>query len=155
AIVEACNDAVIAKDLDGIITGWNPGAERLYGWTAAEVLGRPISLLIPPEHPDELPAIMAKLKRGERIADYEAVRVRKDGRRVDISLSISPIKDASGTVVGASAIARDITERVRQGRRQRALADAALKISASLSLAETLQAVLQVLTDQAREIIGA
>src|SRR5437764_14921071 len=105
AIVESSEDAIIGKDLGGVITSWNAGAERLYGYARDEVLGRPIALLIPPEHPDELPAIMDRLRRGERIRHYETVRVRKDGTRVDVSVSISPIKDRSGGIVGASAIA--------------------------------------------------
>jgi PAS domain S-box-containing protein len=116
AIVESCDDAVISKDLDGRITSWNRGAERLYGYTAAEVVGRPIALLVPPEQPDELPAIMERLKRGERIDHYETVRACKDGSRVEVSLTISPLKDAEGNVIGASKIARDMTAR-RQAER--------------------------------------
>jgi PAS domain S-box-containing protein len=110
AIVESSDDAIIGKDLDGIIRSWNRGAERLYGYRAEEVIGKPISFLIPPDHPNELPAILERLKHGERIEHYETVRVCKDGRRLDVSLSISPIKDESGRIIGASKIARDITE---------------------------------------------
>jgi PAS domain S-box-containing protein len=111
AIVESSDDAIISKDLDGIIVSWNQAAERLYGYTAAEIVGQPLSLLVPPDHPDELPAIMERLRRGERIEHYETVRVRKDGGRVDVSLTISPVKGADGKIIGASKIARDITAR--------------------------------------------
>jgi PAS domain S-box-containing protein len=110
AIVESSDDAIIGKTLDGIITSWNTGAQRLYGYTAEEVIGRNINLLLPPERTDEIPQILERLRRGERIEHYETVRVRKDGAHLDISLTVSPIKNASGQITGASAIARDITE---------------------------------------------
>ncbi len=113
AIVESSDDAIIGKNLDGIILSWNTGAERLYHYTAAEVVGRHIGLLVPPELPDELPRIMARLRRGERIDHYEARRLRKDGTPVNVSVTISPIRNAAGHVIGASAIARDISERRR------------------------------------------
>jgi PAS domain S-box-containing protein len=113
AIVESSDDAIIGKTLDGTILSWNSGAERLYGHLAEEVKGRTISLLIPPDHADELPEILRRLHRGERIDHYETVRVRKDGERVDVSLSISLIRDEAGQIVGASSIARDISERRR------------------------------------------
>jgi PAS domain S-box-containing protein len=111
AIVESSYDSIIGKTLEGIITSWNPGAERLYGHTAAEAVGQPMSLIIPPDRPDELPTILARVRRGERVEPYETVRVRKDGSRIEVSVTVSPIRDPSGAVVGASAIARDITER--------------------------------------------
>ena len=113
--MESSDDAIIGKTLDGTILTWNSGAERLYGHSAEEVKGRAISLLIPPDHPDELPEILRRLHQGERIDHYETVRVRKDGERVDVSLSISLIRDEAGLVVGASSIARDISERRRIG----------------------------------------
>jgi PAS domain S-box-containing protein len=113
AIVESAEDAVVTKTLDGIITSWNKGAERVFGYTAEEAIGRPITMLIPEDHPDEEPAILARLRRGERIEHYETVRVRKDGTLIDISLTISPIRDAGGRIIGASKIARDITGRRR------------------------------------------
>jgi PAS domain S-box-containing protein len=113
AIVETSDDAIIGKDLDGIITTWNRGAERLFGYTAQEVIGRPITILIPPEKADEEPGILARIRRGERIDHYETVRRRKDRTQIDVSLSVSPILDNKGIVVGASKIARDITERKR------------------------------------------
>lgn len=109
AIVESSDDAIIGKDMDGIITSWNRGAERLYGYTAAEVLGRPVSLLMPPERADDFPGIMGRLRRGEAIDHYETLRRTKDGRILTVSLSISLVRDLSGRLLGAAAIARDIT----------------------------------------------
>lgn len=111
AIVESSQDAIIGKTLDGIITSWNPAAERMYGYTAAEAIGQPITLICPSDQADEIPKILARLKRGERIEHYETVRRRKDGRLLHVSLTISPIRDPSGRIIGASKIARDITER--------------------------------------------
>ena len=114
SIVESSDDAIVSKNLEGIIMSWNQGAERLFGYTAAEVIGKSINILIPPDHIEEEPRILARLRRGERVDHFETIRVRKDGSRLNISLTISPVKDAQGLVVGASKIARDITERVRQ-----------------------------------------
>ena len=111
AIVESSDDAIIGKTLDGIITSWNKGAAGIYGYSAEEVIGRPISILIPPDHADDLPEILNKVKRGELIAHYETLRISKDETPIYVSLSVSPIKDAGGTIVGAAAIARDITAR--------------------------------------------
>jgi PAS domain S-box-containing protein len=111
AIVESSEDAILSKDLDGRITSWNKGAQRLYGYRAEEILGRPLSTLVPPDHPDELPGLLQRLKRGERIERYETVRLRKDGSRMDVSLTISPIRNEDGKIIGASKIARDITAR--------------------------------------------
>jgi PAS domain S-box-containing protein len=113
AIVESSDDAIIGKTLDGVIVSWNRGAERLYGYTAAEVTGRPISLLAPPDRADEIDQILERIRRGNRIAQFDTVRVRKDGSRLEVSVSVAPIKDVSGRIVGASTIARDITERNR------------------------------------------
>ncbi len=114
SIVESSDDAIISKDLNGIITSWNKSAERLFGYTAAEAVDRPVTILIPPERADEEPRILAALRRGERVDHFETVRVRKDGSRLNISLTISPVKDAAGKIVGASKVARDITASVRQ-----------------------------------------
>jgi PAS domain S-box-containing protein len=113
AIVESSDDAIISIDMDGVITSWNRGAERLYGYSAGEVVGRPVALLIPEDHIDDSPVIMERLRRGERIEHYETVRIARDGRRIDVSLTVSPIRNAEGTIVGASKIARDISERKR------------------------------------------
>jgi PAS domain S-box-containing protein len=112
-VVASSHDAILTKTLDGTITSWNAGAERLYGYTAREAIGRPVTLIIPPDQPDEFPAIMARLQRGERVDHYETVRRHKDGRRIDISLTVSPLVAADGTILGASAVARDIGERKR------------------------------------------
>jgi hypothetical protein len=126
AIVDTSDDAIISKDLNGIIMSWNKSAERLFGYTAAEAVGQSITILIPPERLDEEPKILDRLRRGERVDHFETIRVRKDGSRLNISLTISPVKDAGGKIIGASKIARDITYRVRQ---EQALqeANAALK----------------------------
>lgn len=121
AIVESSDDAILAKDLDGIIITWNQGAERLFGYTADEAVGRPVTMLIPVDRHDEEPNILARIRRGERIDHYETVRRRKDGSLVEISLSVSPILSANGRIVGASKIARDITERRRAQERQQLL----------------------------------
>jgi PAS domain S-box-containing protein len=109
AVVESSDDAIISKTLDGTITSWNQGAERLYGYSAKEANGRPMSILIPPGRPDEVKQLLKAVRRGERIQHYETERVRKDGKVVKVSLGISPIRDATGRVVGASTIAHDIT----------------------------------------------
>jgi PAS domain S-box-containing protein len=113
AIVEGSDDAILSKDLNGVIQSWNAGAERIFGYTASEVIGKPVTILIPAGRLNEEPEILRQIRSGQRIDHYETVRQRKDGTLVDISLTISPIKDASGKIVGASKIARDITERIR------------------------------------------
>jgi two-component system CheB/CheR fusion protein len=114
ALVESSDDAIIGKTLDGVIETWNYGAEKLFGYTAREAIGRSIEMLIPPGRLNEEPAILERIRRGERIAHYETQRRRKDGAVIDVSVSISPISDAEGRVVGASKIARDVTERKRR-----------------------------------------
>lgn len=118
AIVESSDDAIISKNLDGIIQSWNKGAERLFGYTAEEAIGRSITILIPDDRQDEEPAIIDRIRRGERTENFETVRRHKDGGRLDISLTVSPIVDASGTIIGASKIARDISEKRRAEERQ-------------------------------------
>jgi PAS domain S-box-containing protein len=113
AIVQSSNDTILSKTLDGIITSWNPAAERMYGYTAGEILGKSVSILAPQDMPDEIPSILARLRRGERIENYETRRVRKDGTELNVSISVSPMRDTSGAIIGAATIARDITERVR------------------------------------------
>ncbi len=121
AIVESSDDAILSKDLDGVILSWNNGAERLFGFTADEAVGKPVTIIIPLERRDEEPAILDKIHRGERIHHFETVRQRKDGSHIDISLTISPIRNSRGKIVGASKIARDITELKRARERQRLL----------------------------------
>jgi len=116
AIVESSDDAIISKTLDGIVTSWNRGAEQIYGYTESEMIGKPISTLLPPGHSDETEAILEQIKSGSRLVHYESVRRRKDGQRIDMSLTISPIKNLEGEVIAASTIGRDITERKRAER---------------------------------------
>jgi PAS domain S-box-containing protein len=113
SIVEFSDDAILSKNLDGIITSWNRGAEQLLGYLAEEVIGKSTIIVIPPERQNEEYMILRRIRRGDRIEYYETVRRRKDGSLIDISLTASPVRDASGTIVGASTIARDITERKR------------------------------------------
>ena len=114
AIVQSCDDAIIGKTLDGTVVSWNSGAERLYGYSAAEMIGRSVAVLIPSYRPDQLSEIFDTIKRGEGVDGLETVRIRKDGTSVEVSLTISPIKDSNGRVVGASTVARDITRRKQE-----------------------------------------
>ena len=109
AVIESSHDAIITKNLDGIITSWNAGAEHMFGYKPEEVIGKSVTILMPPGHENEEPAILERLRRGERVDHYETIRVRKDGAPLNISLTISPVKNATGTIIGASKIARDIT----------------------------------------------
>src|SRR5690349_7997390 len=104
AIIQFSDDAIIGKTIDGLITSWNVGAERLYGYTSAEALGKPVAMLMPSDRSDDFPMIMSRIRNGERVEHYETVRQRKDGTRVDVSLTVSPIKDGQGMIIGASAI---------------------------------------------------
>src|ERR1700692_149201 len=113
SIIDSSEDAILSKDLNGTITSWNKGAEHIYGYAPDEVVGKHISLLIPSDRPDEFPEILRKVARGERIEHHESVRLTKDARRLDVSLSVSPLRDAAGDIVGASVIARDITAQKR------------------------------------------
>ena len=121
AIVESSDDAIVAKDLSGTIITWNKGAERLFGYVAEEVIGKPVLILIPTERQHEEPKILSRIRSGERIDHYETVRRRKDGSLVEVSLSVSPIRSLDGRIIGASKIARDITERRLVEQRQRLL----------------------------------
>ena len=121
AIVELSDDAILSKDLDGVITSWNRGAQRLFGYTAEEAVGSSLTMIIPTDRHDEEPMILERVRRGERIDHYETVRQRKDGSLVDISITVSPIKDEKGEIVGASKIARDITQLKRARERQELL----------------------------------
>jgi PAS domain S-box-containing protein len=121
AIVESSDDAIISKDLNGVIKSWNRGAEVIFGYTAQEAIGQPVTMLIPKDRWDEEPDILDRIRRGTKIDHYETVRRRKDGALIDISLSVSPLVDGQGTVIGASKIARDVTERKRAERELRAL----------------------------------
>jgi PAS domain S-box-containing protein len=125
AIVDSADDAIVSKDLDGTILSWNRGAERIFGWTAEEAVGRHITMIIPEERRAEETDILDRIRRGETVDHMETVRVARDGRRLDISLTVSPVKDASGRIVGASKIARNITESRRlQAEREQLLLQA-------------------------------
>jgi PAS domain S-box-containing protein len=113
SIVESSDDAIISKNLDGIITSWNSGAERVFGYTAGEAIGQPITIVIPQDRQDEERVILTRIRRGERIDHFEAVRQRKNGSLIVVSLTVSPVKNAEGKIVGASKSARDITEQKR------------------------------------------
>src|SRR5262245_54538412 len=119
AIFESADDAIITKDLNGVITSWNPGAERMYGYESAEVIGKPVSMLIPSDQPNEEPNILRRIRSGQPVEHYETKRQTKDGRIIDVSLTVSPICDSKGNIVGASKIARDITEKKRIEVRER------------------------------------
>jgi PAS domain S-box-containing protein len=158
AIVESSDDAIVSKTLEGIIRTWNVGAKRLFGYTASEVVGQPITIIIPPERLDEERAILERLRRGERVDHFETVRVAKDGRRLDISLTVSPIRDRDGRIIGASKIARDITlsKKAEKALREQAqllrqLAQAALTIHS----ADSLDSALRVVAEEARRILDA
>lgn len=142
AIVESSDDAIISKTLDGIITSWNPAAERLYGYSPAEAVGREVSLIIPRDRPDELASILERLRQGQRIDHFETSRVRKDGVQLDVSVSISPIIDDQGHIIGAASIGRDITEKQRVERERHSLQrQAALELAARTESDERFRAV--------------
>jgi len=113
SIVQSSDDAIVSKNLDGIITSWNEGAERVFGYTAEDAVGQPITIIIPQDRQDEERTILTRIRRGERIEHFETVRQHKHGSLIWVSLTISPVKNAEGTIVGASKIARDITEHKR------------------------------------------
>jgi PAS domain S-box-containing protein len=121
SIVESSSDAIVSKTLDGVITSWNKGAEQIFGYSAEEAIGKPISILIPEDRRDEEPSILERVARGERIDTHDTVRQRKDGSLIDISLTVSPVRDTAGKIVGASKIARDITDRRRAQEQQKLL----------------------------------
>lgn len=140
AIVESSDDAIISKSLDGIIQSWNVSAERVFGYTAEEAIGRPITMLIPPDRQNEEPAILARLRRGERVDHFETVRQTKDGRLIDLSLTISPVRSASGAIVGASKVARDITERKRaEAQRELLVAELSHRVKNTLATVVSVQ----------------
>jgi PAS domain S-box-containing protein len=142
AIVESSDDAIVSKTLDGIITSWNPAAQRLFGYTAEEAIGRSISILAPSDRENEMPANLERIRRGEKVDRYETVRRRRDGSLVEVSLTVSPIRDETGRIVGASKIARDITARKQAEERQRLL-------TAELShRVKNLFAVVQILAER-------
>ncbi len=149
-IVESSDDAIISKTLDGTVLTWNAGAERLYGYSAEEAIGSSVSVLVPPECPDELPQILERIRRGERVAHYETTRISKDGRRMQISLCVSPLTDKHGNVTGASTIARDITDR----KRHEALLAVRCRLSESAA-ARSCDELLQSVLDEAETLTAS
>jgi PAS domain S-box-containing protein len=125
AIVESSDDAIVSKTLEGIITSWNQGAERIFGYTAAEMIGQPLSVIIPADRQHEEPTILARIRSGDRVDHFETVRQRKDGALIDVSVTISPMRDTTGTIVGASKVARDVTDQKRVLRELTAAKEAA------------------------------
>lgn len=158
AIVENSDDAIVGETLDGVITNWNRGATALYGYEPEEVIGQPVSLLVPPDQVDEVPDILERIRRGERVVHYDTVRQRNDGRLVEVSLSVSPIKGSGGEVLGASTIARDITERRRTDAIFRALVESApdaIVIVGDTGVIELVNAQTEKLFDYRRsELVG-
>ena len=132
AIVEASDDAIIGKTLDSVVRSWNRGAHRIFGYEPEEIIGESVTTLIPPERRDEEPEIIARLLQGERVDHYETVRVRKDGTLIDVSLSVSPIYDGSGKIIGAAKVARDVTEAKRLQRAERELLEQLQELTSEL-----------------------
>jgi PAS domain S-box-containing protein len=155
AIVESSGDAVISTDLDGHIMSWNRGAESIFGYQAGEVMRKPITILIPPERYDEEPGILERIRRGERVEHYESVRRRKDGTLLHISVTFSPIRDESGRVIGASKVARDITERVQTDRRRAAQYTIARLLAGSQSVAEVGPQIIQTIAASGNWVFGS
>ena len=153
AIVEYSDDAIVSKDLNGIIQSWNKSAERIFGYTAEEAVGQSITLILPPERLHEEPGILARIRSGERIDHYETVRRRKDGTLIDVSLTISPIKDETGEIVGASKIARDITASKRAEQLQRRFA-AIVESSDDAIISKDLNGIIQSWNRGAEQIFG-
>ncbi len=158
AVIESSDDAVITKTLDGIIRSWNKGAERMFGYRADEAIGRPVTMLMPPERVSEEVDILGRLKQGLRIDHYETIRVDKVGRRLDVSLSVSPVRDAEGQLIGASKIARDISARKRIEealRDETRILELLNSTGALMGSTLDLQSLVQSITDAATQISGA
>ena len=163
AIVESSEDAILSKDLTGVILSWNQGAERLFGYTAQEAIGKPITMIIPLDRQGEEPQILERIRKGERIQNFETVRQRKDGSFVDVSLTVSPIRDSSGKIVGVSKISRDITEIKRhRDRQQLLLREMSHRVKNLFALASSIVGLsarsatsVRDLADSARERIAA
>jgi PAS domain S-box-containing protein len=153
SIVEYSDDAIVSKDLNGTIQSWNKSAERIFGYTAEEAIGKSITLIIPPDRLDEEPEILSRIHRGERIDHFETIRWRKDGALINVSLTISPVKDDSGNIIGASKIARDITEHMRAEELQRRFA-AIVESSDDAIISKDLNGVIQSWNRGAEHIFG-
>jgi PAS domain S-box-containing protein len=158
AVVNSSDDAIITKTLDGVITTWNPAAERMYGYSADEVIGQPVTVLIPDDHADEEPAILQRLRRGEPVDHYETVRRRKDGSLIHVSLCVSPIRDSSGQIIGASKIARDITRQKQDEaalREHSQVMELLAAANSAIASALDLRTILQRVTDLGTQLSGA
>lgn len=155
AVVESSQDAIITTDLQGAITSWNHGAEGLFGYNNEEVIGKRVTMLIPPERHHEEPAVLQRIRAGERIERYESVRRRKDGSLFNVSVTHSPIKDETGLVIGASKIVRDITQRVRIERRRDAQYAIASLLASSSSLAQAGPQIIQTIAASGNWVFGA
>ncbi len=141
SIVECCQDAIVSQELDGTVVSWNAGAEALYGYTASDMTGHSLEDLIPADRPEELSEIFQRVKRGERVDRFETVRVRKDGRLVEVSLTVSPLKDAEGKILGASTLALDITKRRQEEAESRRLIQ---ELTEALGQVKTLSGLLPI-----------
>jgi PAS domain S-box-containing protein len=151
-VVRGTQDAVLSKDLDGIVTTWNPAATRLYGYTAEEAIGRHISFIVPPDHKDEEQVILDRVKRGERLETYETERIRSDGARIAVSLTVSPIRSPMRGLIGASVVARDITAEMRRRRAQEFLVAASRLLDSSLDPEETARTIVSTAVPELAEL---
>jgi PAS domain S-box-containing protein len=151
-VVLSTQDAVLSKDLAGIVTSWNPAAQRLYGYSPEEAIGEHISFLIPADHANEEQEILARIRRGERVETYETERIRKDGARIDVSLTISPIEHTSRGIVGASVIARDITDEMRRRRAQDFLVAATRGLETSLDFDRVARSIVETAVPELAEV---
>ena len=158
AIIESADDVIISKTLTGIITSWNKAAENIFGYTAEEIVGQSILLLIPDDRKDEETVILEKISSGEKIEHFQTIRVAKDGRQLDVSLTVSPIKSSDGRVIGASKILRDITEQKRAEaklREETEVVETINRIGVGLSAGLEIEKLVQSVTDAATELTGA
>jgi PAS domain S-box-containing protein len=165
AIVESSEDAIVGKDSNGVITTWNKGAERIFGYTAAEAVGKPVSMLAAPDRLDEMPGILSKVLRGDRVEHYETRRRRKDGQIIDVALSVSPVHNAAGQIIGASKIARDITDRKlaeqeraslhKREQEARRAAELLNSVGPRLAAQLDLEKLMQEVTDIATALVAA
>lgn len=151
-VVRGSQDAVLSKDLDGLVTSWNPAAERLYGYSAEEAIGRHISFIVPPDHKDEEKVILDRVKRGERMQTYETERIRADGARISVALTVSPIRSPMRGLIGASVIARDITAEMRRRRAQEFLVAASRLLDSSLDPVETARTIVSTAVPELAEV---
>ena len=165
AIIENSDDAILSKDLNGIITSWNEGGRRIFGYSAAEALGKPVSMLAPVERMDEMRNILDRVRRGKRVEPYDTVRRRKDGQPIHLSITVSPIRNAAGEIAGASEIARDISGRKRADeerarllaaeREARKTAEILNRVAPMVAAELDLEKLVQAVTDMATEMVGA